>query len=103
MNQPKENIAEKATGLVCGDRNAQYGPPSEDYARTSKVWSGMLIHKLKPGVEIDAREAMLMMAALKLCREVTKPKEDNRIDAIGYVLCEDWHVTQEKPVLSFFR
>jgi hypothetical protein len=94
------NIAEEATKLVCGDRNEQYGPPEQDYQRTAATWSGMLIHKLKPGEVIEAREAMLMMAGLKLCREMTKPKRDNRVDAIGYVLCEDWTVTGKKPTHS---
>src|SRR6185503_9141984 len=89
---PTPNIAAKALNLVVGDRNEAYGPPALDYAGTAKAWSGLLIDKLKPGVEINAREAILMMVVLKCRREVTKPKEDNRIDAIGYILCEDWEV-----------
>jgi hypothetical protein len=92
------NIADKAAKLVLGDRNDAYGNPGEDYAGTALVWSGLLHHKLKPGVLIDAREAILMMAAMKIRREITKPKEDSRIDAIGYILCEDWTVTGQKPI-----
>jgi hypothetical protein len=94
------NIADKAAKLVLGDRNDSYGDPGDDYAGTARVWSGLLIHKLKPGVEIDTREAILMMAAMKLRREITKPKEDSRIDAIGYVLCADWVTTGNKPTPS---
>lgn len=98
---PKEaalpNIAEEACRLVLGDRNESYGDPKDDYDGTAKVWSGLLIGKLKPGVEITAREAIIMMAALKLRREVTRPKRDNRVDAIGYGLCLDWVETGIKP------
>lgn len=95
-----DNIAAEAIKLVLGDRNDSYGDPGDDYKGTAKVWSGLLIQKLKPGVEIDAREAILMMAALKIRREITKPKRDNRVDAIGYMLCDDWVTTGTKPNLS---
>lgn len=90
------NCAKEAYDLVLGDRNKSYGPPSEDYLRTSKVWSGLLIHKLKPGCEISIEEAMLMMSSLKLCREMTKHKHDNLVDAIGYLACAEWHI-EGKP------
>lgn len=93
------NIASEAQSLVLGDRNNSYGTPAEDYARTAAVWSGLLIEKLK--VPITAKEAILMMAAMKLCREVHKPKRDNRVDAIGYMLCADWTETGERPPAEF--
>lgn len=97
-DQPPGNIADEAARLVLGDRNDAYGHPGDDYAGTARVWSGLLIHKLAPGVEINAREAILMMAAMKIRREVTKPKRDNRVDSIGYMLCDDWVTTGKKPI-----
>ena len=93
------NIASEAQSLVLGDRNASYGSPADDYARTAAVWSGMLTHKLK--VPITPKEAILMMAAMKLCREMHKPKRDNRVDGIGYLLCADWVETGEQPAAEF--
>ena len=95
------NIASEAQTLVLGDRNASYGSPAEDYARTAAVWSGLLVDELKEGVVLTPRKAILMMAALKVCREWHKPKRDNRVDAIGYMLCEDWVVTGERPAAEF--
>lgn len=90
------NPADEAKKLVYGDRNADYGNPRDDYLKTAKVWSGLLFHKLKPGIEITPEEAMVMMAGLKLSREMNRHKQDNLTDAIGYVLCIDW-ATNGKP------
>lgn len=88
-------ISRTAENLVLGDRNASYGSPKDDFARVAKVWSGLLSSKLS--ADITPQEAILMMAGLKLCREVHKPKEDNRVDLVGYALCLDWVQTGVCP------
>lgn len=93
-----ETLADQAKKLVYGDRNKQYGSPAKDYERVSKVWSGLLCNKLKEGESITTEEALLMMAALKLCREFHKHKEDNVIDAHGYLECLDWVQRESKNV-----
>lgn len=87
--------ADEAARLVLGDRNASYGTPLEDYAKTAAMWSGFLTHKLK--APITPKEAVLMMALLKISREAHAHKPDNLIDAHGYLLCAEWIQTGERP------
>jgi hypothetical protein len=60
------------------------------------MWSGLIHTKLKE--EITAEEAILMMVALKLSRESFRHKEDNIVDAHGYLLCYDWALKGTKPI-----
>lgn len=93
LAQPDQNDskwADEAKKLVYGDRNKQYGNPLKDYTRVSQVWTGLLSAKLKDGVVIEPREAIMMMVALKLCRNMEKHKDDNVIDAHGYLEVLEW-------------
>lgn len=72
------NILEEANGLVHGDRQAAYGHPLDDFSRTAKMWSAILGH------EVTAEQVGLCMCAVKLSRQVNKPKRDNLVDLAGY-------------------
>ena len=89
------NHADTAIRLVLGDRNESYGDPAEDYAKVAKMWSGLLHPILKR--DITPQEAILMMVLLKMSREVHAPKEDNIIDAHGYLLCYQWALSGRRP------
>lgn len=81
----QESATQEAERLVHGPRNAAYGHPSQDFARTGRLWGAIL------GSDDIAPETVgLMMAALKISREVNKPGRDNRVDAAGYMECVDW-------------
>jgi hypothetical protein len=97
MKPEFSNIAKK---LVYGDRNKDYGSPRKDYMRTSAVWSGLLIHKLRPGEVITTQDAIVMMVALKLSRQMTKHKPDNVIDAHGYLECLEWVQKEIESLLA---
>jgi len=79
---PTETILEEAQRLVHGNRGADYGHPIDDYTRTGRMWGALL------GIgDIDPRTCCLMMASVKLSREVNKHKRDNLTDLAGYAEC----------------
>lgn len=75
------DLVYQAIDLVYGDRQGAYGHPYDDYSRTAGMWSAFL------GVEITPAQAALMMVLLKVSRERNRPKDDNIVDAHGYLLC----------------
>jgi hypothetical protein len=78
-----ENMTE-ACKLVNGPRQNDYGTPRQNYEGIAKVWSGILSNRLKS--DITPEEAALMMVGLKLQRQAQKHKQDNLVDAHGYLL-----------------
>ena len=77
-----ESVLQEAQRLIHGDRGAFYGPPGEDFAKTAKMISGLLLPKLTS--EVTTREAILIMVLVKCSREVNRPKRDNAVDIAGY-------------------
>lgn len=76
-----EDVLEEALRITRGDRQATYGPPDQDFARTAAMWSAL------KGVPFEAREVALFMVALKLSRETHQRKRDNWVDIAGYARC----------------
>jgi len=90
----EKSVLEEAYDLTNGDRRSQYSHPLDDYTKTAKIWSGLLAHKLKK--DITPEEAILMMAGMKLSREMYKHKRDNLVDAAGYINCVDMCVQERE-------
>lgn len=84
-----ETILEEAQRHVYGDRQGDYGHPREDFTRTAIMWTGLLHHKLADGAHLEPEDIARCMVAVKLSRDVNKPKRDNRVDGAGYFLCLD--------------
>lgn len=77
------NILDEAKGLVCRDRNSDYGHPKDDFERTAQIWSAII------GRTITARQVALCMIGVKMSRECHRPKRDNRVDMAGYAATLD--------------
>lgn len=74
-------FADKAKELVGGDRQSTYGHPFEDFSRTAQIWSAIL------GCPVSPNQVALCMVGVKISRETHKHKDDNIIDAHGYLDC----------------
>jgi hypothetical protein len=77
------SIAGEAINLVTGDRQNAYGHPRTNFQETADLWSVVL------GTKVTPQQVALCMVQVKLARELHKPKRDNLVDAIGYLLAYD--------------
>lgn len=77
------NILSEADEITSGRSSDpslhNYGHPLEHFTRTALMWSAIL------GIEVTPQQVGLCMAALKISRQVHKPKRDNLVDAAGYI------------------
>jgi hypothetical protein len=102
----RRDLLDEAAELVDGDRNAQYGDPTQDFRRTSVYWSthagGVLRRKLSQISEditlddlliivdslFDPHDVAIMMNQLKDSRLAWDPlKRDTWVDKAGYSAC----------------
>lgn len=76
--QPVNSILLKAHDLVNGDRAQAYGDPGTNFQRWADI--------LRPlGIVLTPYQLALVMVAGKLARQTHAPKEDNLVDAAGYL------------------
>ena len=90
INRNPETICQEADRLVSHDRGNDYGHPLEDFSRTGSLWAPILSDwaKMTDGDEPISPELVgLCMIALKISREINRPKRDNRVDIAGYAKC----------------
>jgi len=73
-----DSVLLEAQRLVHGSRQEAYGHPFDDFSKTATMWQVIL------GCEVDPHQVALCMAAVKISRQVNKPKRDNLVDLAGY-------------------
>lgn len=81
---PGETVLTEAIRITDGARQADYGHPRDDFARTALMWTGILAGKLREGAEVTAGDVPLCMIAVKLARQSHRHKRDNLVDIAGY-------------------
>lgn len=78
----RAQVLRLAEQLTCGDRNAQYGDPLQDFKRIADIWTILFDRQFKP------HEVAMALAALKLSRICHSPgKQDSWVDGAGYFAC----------------
>jgi hypothetical protein len=68
---------------VGGDRQGDYGHPFHDFSRIAKLWETIL------EVSVTPQKVALCQIAVKISRELNRPKRDNAADIAGYAQCLD--------------
>lgn len=96
------DLLREAVSIIDGDRNAQYGNPSQDFARTATYWNvhiaGVFHRRLNEAKNNDTfieltelltpADVAIMMSLLKISRMSWSPdKKDHWLDLAGYAGC----------------
>ena len=78
----KESVNKQAERLVNGDRQWAYDHPLENCERIVIIWGVIL--DTDP---VAPEKVALMLAGMKIAREIYRHKEDNLVDLAGYSAC----------------
>lgn len=79
----QRSILQEAEELINGERAADYGKVSDNFANIAAGWNIIAKDGITP------RKVGLMMAWVKICRDLVNPKHDNLVDGAGYFGCID--------------
>lgn len=84
---PRGKVLTTANSLVNGDRNKQYGPPTQDFQRTADALNAYG-YRGPDGRLLLAHDTAIIQMALKISRLMWTPgKEDTWVDVAGYAAC----------------
>ena len=80
----RKEILQTAEKYVMGDREQQYGTPEDNFQIIADLWNAYW----KKQIKFSAEDVAIMMTLLKIGRiRSGQEKEDNWIDACGYLAC----------------
>lgn len=97
LNMKSEDILEEALRITKGDRQNQYGPPNQDFARTAAMWSAL------KGIKFSTTDVADFQICIKLSRNTHQKKRDNYIDVAGYARCGDICRQEQEKVKDEYR
>ena len=76
----RDQILKQASDLIYGDRQDDYGHPSDNFDRIAKLWSVIL------KMDVQMWQVALCMNQVKVARLVNEPaKTDSWIDGAAYM------------------
>lgn len=74
-------VLDQVKGIL-SERQAAYSHPVHNFQNIADMWRVVF------GQPVTTAQVALALECLKICRELTEPKEDNHLDGIGYWVCE---------------
>lgn len=87
----RAEILDAAKKIVTGDREKQYGSPEDNFAVIARFWEVYLSERCVGGgadVTLNPDDVAMLMALMQVARIMTGTfKEDNYVDACGYLSC----------------
>lgn len=96
---PRAKLLRDAEKLVVGERNNQYGPPTQDFQRTADMLNAQG-YRGPNGRLLLSHDIAIIMMNLKLSRLVWGyDKEDTWIDTAGYAAC-GWECANDKKSVT---
>lgn len=101
----RSDILNEANALINGDREAEYGPPSENLSRIAALWGAYLtgIQKRRDGyLLLGPEDVAHLMVLLKIARAMNgKSKADTWTDMAAYAaLAGEMVLANEKMMLD---
>jgi len=75
----RSQVLDEAKGLINGDRQEHYGPPSVNFERIATGW-----RVFKPDTTFTAADVAWMMGWVKMARAVEGYKHDTAVDWAAY-------------------
>jgi len=73
-----KTILDEAKDAVYGDRQVDYGSVTKNFETIAELWTTII------GFSVSPEQVGLCMVALKIARQMNKPKRDNLVDGAGY-------------------
>jgi hypothetical protein len=89
IEMTSKHAIDVARDIIFGDREKTYGHPAVNLRRIAAQWRTYINQKYGVKVAITEEDICWMMVLLKMSRQMNEMKQDNLVDAIGYLALID--------------
>lgn len=84
LGSKSESILQTAERIIHGDRQQDYGHPTDNHGRTATLWVTYIEGKYGIRVPIDPEDVCFMNVLQKIGREMHRKTRDGIVDIAGY-------------------